>query len=182
MIRQRDGRAGVFLIHGLGGTEYDLGSMHKRLKNAGFVTHSLTLPGHGTNPEDLLGVTAEDWLDAVPAALSRARRGSIETLHVMGMCMGSLLAVEVAKQEQHRKGRLVVLAPPIYSTAGPRPGTASLRHAALLVPAGAARHAGRGGGSVRHQERAAARASSRRSSSAAKASTTAGFRSPAFAK
>ena len=39
---------GVFLIHGLGGTQYDLGSMHKRLKNAGFVTHSLTLPGHGT--------------------------------------------------------------------------------------------------------------------------------------
>jgi len=35
----------VFLIHGLGGTQYDLGSMHKRLKNAGFVTHSLTLPG-----------------------------------------------------------------------------------------------------------------------------------------
>ena len=35
---------GVFLIHGLGGTQYDLGSMHKRLKNAGLVTHSLTLP------------------------------------------------------------------------------------------------------------------------------------------
>ena len=43
---------GVFLIHGLGGTQYDLGSMHKRLKNAGLVTHSLTLPGHGTKPEE----------------------------------------------------------------------------------------------------------------------------------
>ena len=32
----------VFLIHGLGGTQYALGSMHKRLKNAGFVTHSIT--------------------------------------------------------------------------------------------------------------------------------------------
>lgn len=49
---------GVFLIHGLGGTQYDLGSMHKRLKRAGFVTHSLTLPGHGTQPEDLCGVRA----------------------------------------------------------------------------------------------------------------------------
>jgi carboxylesterase len=49
---------GVFLIHGLGGTQYDLGSMHKRLKNAGFVTHSLTLPGHGTRPEDLVNVRA----------------------------------------------------------------------------------------------------------------------------
>ena len=51
---------GVFLIHGLGGTQYDLGSMHKRLKNGGLVTHSLTLPGHGTKAEDLVGVTAED--------------------------------------------------------------------------------------------------------------------------
>ena len=58
---------GIFLIHGLGGTQYDLGSMHKRLRNAGFVTHSLTLPGHGTTPEDLVGVTAEDWIDAVVA-------------------------------------------------------------------------------------------------------------------
>ena len=54
---------GIFLIHGLGGTQYDLGSMHKRLRNAGFVTHSLTLPGHGTNPQDLDGIKAEDWTD-----------------------------------------------------------------------------------------------------------------------
>src|SRR4051794_13927111 len=46
---------GVLLIHGLGGTQYDMGSMHKRLKNGGLVTHSLTLPGHGTKAEDLVG-------------------------------------------------------------------------------------------------------------------------------
>jgi len=45
----------VFLIHGLGGTQYDMGSMHKRLKNAGFVTHSLTLPGHGFYWFDITG-------------------------------------------------------------------------------------------------------------------------------
>src|SRR5678816_1026492 len=77
---------GVFLIHGLGGTQYDLGSMHKRLKNAGFVTHSLTLPGHGTDPKDLAGVTAEDWIEAV-IAKCRAVRDQHPKLHVMGMCM-----------------------------------------------------------------------------------------------
>src|SRR5439155_118096 len=45
--------------------------MHKRLKNAGFVTHSLTLPGHGTRPEDLVGVTAEDWSEAFKAKFER---------------------------------------------------------------------------------------------------------------
>ena len=76
---------GVFLIHGLGGTQYDLGSMHKRLKNAGLVTHSLTLPGHGTKPEDLVGVTAEDWIDAVVTKY-REIRDAHPTLHLMGMC------------------------------------------------------------------------------------------------
>ncbi|MEN6082193.1 alpha/beta hydrolase, partial [Chromobacterium piscinae] len=96
---------GVFLIHGLGGTQYDLGSMHKRLKNAGFVTHALTLPGHGTRPEDLSGVKMEAWLEAARAKY-REIVGQHEVLHVMGMCMGALLALEVAKLERHAKGRL----------------------------------------------------------------------------
>src|SRR6266436_9479672 len=82
---------GVFLIHGLGGTQYDLGSMHKRLKNAGLVTHSLTLPGHGTQAEDLANVAAEDWIDAVVAKY-REVRDLHPRLHLMGMCMGALLA------------------------------------------------------------------------------------------
>lgn len=127
------GRAGVFLIHGLGGTEYDLGSMHKRLRMSGFVTQSLTLPGHGTRPEDLLGVTVDDWLDACRARY-RELAGQFETLHVMGMCMGSLLAVEVAKQEQHGKGRLVVLAPPIFLDGWATPWYRDLRHLLYWLP------------------------------------------------
>ncbi len=49
--------------------------MHKRLKNAGFVTHSLTLPGHGTRPGDLAGVRAQDWLDAVMAKYAEVEHG-----------------------------------------------------------------------------------------------------------
>jgi carboxylesterase len=87
--------------------------MHKRLKNAGLVTHSLTLPGHGTRPEDLVGITAEDWIEAVVAKY-REIRDAHPRLHLMGMCMGALLASVVAQREQHAKGRLVMLAPPIY--------------------------------------------------------------------
>ncbi|MET1083854.1 MAG: acyl-CoA-binding protein [Burkholderiales bacterium] len=108
-----DAEQAVFLIHGLGGTQYDLGSMHKRLKLAGFDTHSLTLPGHGTTPEDLVGITAEDWIDACSRMyVELAERYG--TLHLMGMCMGALLATEVAKRARHDKGRLITLAPPIF--------------------------------------------------------------------
>ncbi|MET5115686.1 esterase, partial [Burkholderia pseudomallei] len=48
------GRTGILLIHGLGGTQYDLGSLHKALRRAGGDTHMITLPGHGTRPEDLV--------------------------------------------------------------------------------------------------------------------------------
>jgi carboxylesterase len=124
---------GIFLIHGLGGTQYDLGSMHKRLKNAGFVTHSLTLPGHGTDPKDLAGVTAEDWIDAVIAKY-REVRDQHPKLHVMGMCMGALLASVVAHREKHAKGNLVMLAPPVYIDGWATPWYRGLRPLRYHVP------------------------------------------------
>lgn len=124
---------GVFLIHGLGGTQYDLGSMHKRLKNAGFVTHSLTLPGHGTDPKDLAGVTAEDWVEAVVAKYREVRRQH-PRLHLMGMCMGSLLAALIAAREQHAAGNLVILAPPVYIDGWATPWYRGLRPLLYLVP------------------------------------------------
>ncbi len=124
---------GVFLIHGLGGTQYDLGSMHKRLKNAGFVTHSLTLPGHGTDPRDLDGVVAEDWIEAVVAKY-REIRDLHPRLHLMGMCMGSLLAALLAEREKHTKGNLVILAPPVYIDGWATPWYRGLRRLLYLVP------------------------------------------------
>jgi carboxylesterase len=124
---------GVFLIHGLGGTQYDLGSMHKRLKNAGFVTHSLTLPGHGTNPQDLAGITAENWVDAVIAKY-REVKDQHPRLHVMGMCMGALLAAVVAQEEKHTKGNLVMLAPPVFIDGWATPWYRGLRPLLYLVP------------------------------------------------
>jgi carboxylesterase len=124
---------GVFLIHGLGGTQYDLGSMHKRLKNAGLVTHSLTLPGHGTTPEDLVGVTAENWIDAVVAKY-REIRDQHPTLHLMGMCMGALLAATLAQRESHNKGRLILLAPPVFIDGWATPWYRGLRPLLYALP------------------------------------------------
>lgn len=124
---------GVFLIHGLGGTQYDLGSMHKRLKNAGFVTHSLTLPGHGTQPEDLAGVAAEDWIEAVVAKYREVREAH-PRLHVMGMCMGALLAAVLAERERHAKGNLVLLAPPVYIDGWATPWYRGLRPLLYAIP------------------------------------------------
>ena len=123
----------VFLIHGLGGTQYDLGSMHKRLKNAGLVTHSLTLPGHGTSPEDLADVTAEDWIEAVVAKY-REISAQHPRLHIMGMCMGALLAATLAERERHSAGNLVLLAPPVYIDGWATPWYRGLRPLLYAIP------------------------------------------------
>jgi carboxylesterase len=123
----------VFLIHGLGGTQYDLGSMHKRLKNAGFVTHSLTLPGHGTSPEDLVNVTAEDWMEAVTTKYHEVA-ALHDNFHIMGMCMGALLATELAKRQKHTRGKLIALAPPIYIDGWATAWYTPLRHLIYYVP------------------------------------------------
>jgi len=123
----------VFLIHGLGGTQYDLGSMHKRLKNAGFVTHSLTLPGHGTTPEDLVHVTAEQWMEAVTAKYHEVA-AQHDNFHIMGMCMGALLATELAKRQKHTRGKLIALAPPIYIDGWATAWYTPARHLMYHVP------------------------------------------------
>jgi carboxylesterase len=127
------GARGALLVHGLGGTQYDLGSMHKLLRRAGVDTHSLTLPGHGGQPEDLLAVTAEQWVEAVTLKY-RELRLQYETLHLVGMCMGSLLAIEVAKRECHERGRLIALAPPIYIDGWSTPWYREVRHLVYRVP------------------------------------------------
>ncbi|MES2414861.1 MAG: acyl-CoA-binding protein [Pseudomonadota bacterium] len=123
----------VLMIHGLGGTQYDLGSMHKRLKNAGFVTHSLTLPGHGTTPEDLQKVTADDWMAAVTAKYQEVA-AQHDNFHIMGMCMGALLATELAKRQKHTRGKLIALAPPIYIDGWATAWYAPLRHVIYYIP------------------------------------------------
>ncbi|MDR3426150.1 MULTISPECIES: alpha/beta hydrolase [Silvimonas] len=126
-------RVGVLLVHGLGGTQYDLGSLHKILKKAGVDTHTLTLPGHGTQPEDLLDVVAEDWLAAVEAQYHELA-AQYETLHVMGMCLGSLIAVEVVKRVGHTKGKLIALAPPVFLDGWSTPWYRGLRYLVYKLP------------------------------------------------
>jgi carboxylesterase len=126
-------RIGALLIHGVGGTQFDLGSMRRQLKRCGVETHALTLPGHGTTPEDLIPVRAEAWIDAVTIQY-RALLAQYDVLHVMGMCMGALLAAILCVRERHEKGRLVMLAPPIFIDGWSTPWWRAARHVAYHLP------------------------------------------------
>lgn len=69
--------------------------------DAGFTTLAPTLPGHGTDPVDLVGVTWADWLDA-----ARAWDADV----VVGQSMGACLALQLAAE---RRCRAVVCINPL---------------------------------------------------------------------
>ena len=146
----------AFLIHGLGGTQYDLGSMHKRLKNAGLVTYSLTLPGHGTKPEDLASVSAEDSGRGGRRQIPRNPRSASDLApdgHVHGLATrGAARGTRASRQRQFDHARAPRLhrrlGHAVVSLHAPR----AVCHSAL-----AATDENRRGGPLRHQERAAAR-------------------------
>lgn len=133
-------RVGIIMIHGLGGTQYDLGSLHKILQKAGADTHAVTLSGHGTRPEDLIPVRAEQWIDMLVAQY-RELQPQYEQLHVMGMCMGALLALVLCERVGHteKQGKLVTLAPPVYIDGWSTPWYANLRSLCYLIPGVASR-------------------------------------------
>lgn len=126
-------RVGALLIHGLGGTEFDMGSLHKVLTRADIQTHTVALPGHASRPEDLLGVRAEDWLNEVTRRY-RELQEQYDVLHVIGMCMGALLAVELCKREGHVNGALVALSAPVYLDGWSTPWYRGLRYLVYRLP------------------------------------------------
>ncbi|HEX2784902.1 MAG TPA: alpha/beta fold hydrolase [Ilumatobacteraceae bacterium] len=90
----------VLCLHGLGGTGATMWPLVAACIDAGFTTLAPTLPGHGTDPTDLLGVTWTDWLDAV-----RAWEADI----VVGQSMGACLALQLAAE--HRCDAVVCINP-----------------------------------------------------------------------
>ncbi|MFT3852894.1 MAG: alpha/beta fold hydrolase [Ilumatobacteraceae bacterium] len=79
--------ARVLCLHGLGGTGATMWPLVATLGQAGHTVQAPTLPGHGSAPEDLLGVSWADW---VAAALDWPADA------IVGQSMGGALALAVA--------------------------------------------------------------------------------------
>jgi len=92
--------ARIGLVHGLGGSAATMAPLATVLEQHGHEVLAVTLPGHGTDPEDLVGVGWTDWLAAVPHA---------EVL--IGQSMGAALALTVAAVHDHLRGVVAINMP-----------------------------------------------------------------------
>ena len=83
----------VLCLHGMGGTGATMWPIVAACIDADFTTLAPTLPGHGTDPADLVGVTWADWMDA-----ARAWEADV----VVGQSMGACLALQLAAEQRCR--------------------------------------------------------------------------------
>ena len=86
---------GVLLVHGLTGTPNEMRLLGKGLQRAGFTVYGVQLAGHCGTQEDLVRTRWQDWAASVHAGAERLRK-RVDSLVVMGLSMGAVLALELA--------------------------------------------------------------------------------------
>lgn len=107
--RLADGQApAVLLVHGYGGSPFDLTPISQRLDSLGLAYHIPVLPGHGESPYDMENITYDDWRAAVREAHARLQAEYGRTI-IVGFSMGASLAL--AEAAEHPPERLVLIAP-----------------------------------------------------------------------
>ncbi len=92
------GRAAALCLHGLTGTPYEVRSLGEAIAAAGIRAVGPALPGHNETPERLAATSYTDWLEAARTEFHRLRE-DFESVFIVGMSMGGLLALALAEEE-----------------------------------------------------------------------------------
>jgi carboxylesterase len=139
-MSEETGRApyGVLVLHGLTSSLASVTPVAERLEARGLPCAVPWLRGHGTRPEDLVGVTWRDWYadaaDALDALLMRCDYAA-----VVGLSMGGLVALHLALERPERLRAVVAVAPALrqaHRLAPLVPFVAPFRHYLSMPPNG----------------------------------------------
>lgn len=87
----------VILIHGFGGTPAEHYRTALALQKAGYAIEAPLLAGHGTAIEDLDKTKWQEFVQGVDN-LYLAKKDSYEKVHVVGLSMGGLVALELMER------------------------------------------------------------------------------------
>jgi carboxylesterase len=99
----------VLLIHGFTGSPWDVRPLGEALAARGYRVKGVRLPGHGSTPEAMLGVSWRDWEETCEDALSSL--SSHPRVFVGGLSMGAMLALLLAARRPDRVHGLSLMAP-----------------------------------------------------------------------
>lgn len=106
---RRHGRIGALLLHGFTSDVATVSGLVPHLEAAGIDVEMPVLRGHGTSYKDLHGVTADQWVtDAERAFVALADR--VDRVVVVGLSMGGLVALELARRHPQTMAGVVTVA------------------------------------------------------------------------
>ena len=109
------GSSGVLLVHGFTGLPAELFLLGEFLNRQNFTVLCPRLAGHGTDENDLMRTTKDDWFNSVLDGF-HILHGVCEKIFVVGHSMGGLLTLKLAAEKNLSK--IVTLAAPIFINDG----------------------------------------------------------------
>lgn len=109
-------KVGVLLLHGFSGAPVEMRPLGEALARHGRSVLAPRLPGHGTVPEDLVGVPWQRWVEAGLESFDRLR-STCDEVFVCGLSLGSLVAAHVCAEKP--ASGLIAMAPALGTRTPP---------------------------------------------------------------
>lgn len=131
--KNRTWQRGVLLIHGLSDSPYFMRHLAEFFQQNGFRVMAILLPGHGTQPGDLLDTEWPEWVNAVAYGTDRLAEDADE-VYLAGYSAGGALSVFQGLSDRRVRG--LFLFSPAFRVS-PRAAYANLhRLYSWLIPSG----------------------------------------------
>jgi esterase/lipase len=104
--RDKPYKRGVLLTHGLTDSPYFMQHLAAFFQDNGFRVMAVLLPGHGTQPGDLLDVRWQEWAKAV-AYGAECLAAEVDELYLAGFSAGAALSILHSLHDQQVRGLLL---------------------------------------------------------------------------
>jgi esterase/lipase len=101
--KQKRFRRGVLLSHGLTDSPYLMRHLASFFQQQGFRVMAILLPGHGTQPGDLLDVRWTDWAETVAYGTDRLSE-EVDEIYLAGYSAGGALSVYQSLRDDRVRG------------------------------------------------------------------------------
>lgn len=105
----------MLVVHGFTGSPFEMRLLGEALAARGFAVDGVKLAGHAGTTRELARTTWHDWYQSAAEALDRLRdRVGGKRVAVVGLSMGGLLALELARLRGDALAAICVMSAPLW--------------------------------------------------------------------